>query len=100
MCYGRHWQKGAFDAKSGNGCVPEQETSKYLSWFHSIFCILFIIGKTSCWVPGKNSRLELGLKRVRSAGQTQEEKALYEWNACVQITTWGNRVAADQRRTY
>ena len=33
---------------------------------------------------------------ARSAGQTQEEKALYEWNARVQITTWGNRVAADQ----
>ncbi len=29
------------------------------------------------------------------AGDTPEEKALYEWNARVQVTTWGNRTAAD-----
>lgn len=33
---------------------------------------------------------------ARSLGNTPEEKALYEWNARVQITIWGNRVAADQ----
>ncbi len=33
---------------------------------------------------------------ARSLGNTPEEKALYEWNARVQITTWGNRAAADQ----
>ena len=66
-----------------------------MSWLHSIFCILFYC-KTSCWVPGKNSRLELGLKRHVQQDRPQEEKALYEWNARVQITTWGNRVAADQ----
>lgn len=36
------------------------------------------------------------LADARSLGNTPEEKALYEWNARVQITTWGNRAAADQ----
>ena len=30
-----------------------------------------------------------------NAGNNAEEKKLYEWNARVQITTWGNRYCAD-----
>ena len=33
---------------------------------------------------------------ARSLGKTQAEKDQYEWNARVQITTWGNRVCADE----
>lgn len=33
---------------------------------------------------------------ARNLGVTPEEKDLYEWNARVQITTWGNRTAADE----
>ncbi len=32
---------------------------------------------------------------ARNLGTTPEEKDLYEWNARVQITTWGNRTAAE-----
>lgn len=32
---------------------------------------------------------------ARRLGNTEEEKDLYEWNARVQITTWGNRTCAD-----
>lgn len=35
-------------------------------------------------------------EQARKIGETEEEKQLYEWNARVQITTWGNRVAADE----
>lgn len=35
------------------------------------------------------------IKMARDMGRTEEEKNLYEWNARVQITTWGNRNAAD-----
>jgi alpha-N-acetylglucosaminidase len=35
------------------------------------------------------------LESARNLGNTEEEKDWYEWNARVQITTWGNRVAAD-----
>lgn len=35
------------------------------------------------------------IQQARSLGHTPEEKDLYEWNARVQITTWGNRVCAD-----
>lgn len=36
------------------------------------------------------------IDQARNLGKTPEEKALYEWNARVQITTWGNRQAADE----
>ncbi len=36
------------------------------------------------------------IQQARQAGTTPEEKDLYEWNARVQITTWGNREAADE----
>ena len=35
------------------------------------------------------------LESARNLGSTEEEQDWYEWNARVQITTWGNRVAAD-----
>lgn len=35
------------------------------------------------------------IKMARDMGKTVTEKKLYEWNARVQITTWGNRHAAD-----
>ncbi len=36
------------------------------------------------------------IAQARNKGYTQTEKDLYEWNARVQITTWGNRTAAEQ----
>lgn len=35
------------------------------------------------------------IESARNLGNTSEEKDLYEWNARVQITTWGNRIAAN-----
>ncbi len=40
-------------------------------------------------------RLGTRIEQARSLGTTVEEKDLYEWNARVQITTWGNRTCAD-----
>ena len=40
-------------------------------------------------------RLGHWIEEARNLGKTAEEKDLYEWNARVQITTWGNRVCAD-----
>lgn len=36
------------------------------------------------------------IEQARNYGMTPEEKDLYEWNARVQITTWGNRTCADK----
>ena len=36
------------------------------------------------------------IEKARNLGTTPEEKDLYEWNARVQVTTWGNRLAADE----
>lgn len=41
-------------------------------------------------------RVGTWISRARSLGNTPAEKDLYEWNARVQITTWGNRTAADE----
>lgn len=41
-------------------------------------------------------RLGTWLVRAKAKGETETEKQLYEWNARVQITTWGNRKAADE----
>ena len=35
-------------------------------------------------------------EQARSLGTTAEERDQYEWNARVQITTWGNRTCADE----
>lgn len=43
----------------------------------------------------KEFRVGNWIQQARSLGNTPEEKALYEWNARVQITTWGNRTCAD-----
>lgn len=36
------------------------------------------------------------LEQARRCGKTDQEKRLYEWNARLQVTTWGNRTAADE----
>lgn len=41
-------------------------------------------------------RLGRWTEQARSLGNNAEEKELYEWNARVQITTWGNRAAAER----
>ena len=47
---------------------------------------------------GTRSEFRLGrwTQQARNLGNTAKEKELYEWNARVQITTWGNRVCADK----
>ena len=46
---------------------------------------------------GTRSEFRLGhwTEAAIACGTTTEEKKLYEWNARVQITTWGNRYCAD-----
>ena len=47
---------------------------------------------------GTRTEFRLGrwTQQARNLGNTAKEKELYEWNARVQITTWGNRVCADK----
>jgi len=46
---------------------------------------------------GTRSEFRLGhwTQAARNCGTTPQEQNLYEWNARVQITTWGNRYCAD-----
>lgn len=43
----------------------------------------------------KEFRVGNWIQQARALGNTEEEKNLYEWNARVQITTWGNRFSAN-----
>ena len=43
----------------------------------------------------KEFRVGNRLQQARKCGTTAQESDLYEWNARVQITTWGNRYCAD-----
>ena len=47
---------------------------------------------------GTRTEFRLGhwTEAARKLGTTQQEKDLYEWNARVQITTWGNQMCADK----
>ncbi|MCR5130605.1 MAG: alpha-N-acetylglucosaminidase [Prevotella sp.] len=47
---------------------------------------------------GTRSEFRLGrwTEQARALGTTIEEQNQYEWNARVQITTWGNRTCADE----
>lgn len=46
---------------------------------------------------GTRSEFRVGkwINEAKALGRTPEEKRLYEWNARTQITTWGDRHAAD-----
>lgn len=44
----------------------------------------------------KEFRLGRWTEQARSLGNNDKEKDQYEWNARVQITTWGNRTCADK----
>lgn len=47
---------------------------------------------------GTRSEFRLGhwTEAAKACGTTDDEKRLYEWNARVQITTWGNRPCAER----
>lgn len=47
---------------------------------------------------GTRTEFRLGhwTEAARNIGKTPTEKDIYEWNARVQITTWGNRICADK----
>ena len=48
----------------------------------------------------KEFRVGYWTEKARKLGNTPEEKNLYEWNARVQITTWGNRDVADRGKLH
>ena len=54
-----------------------------------------ILKQDSLLATRSEFRVGRWLRQARSLGKTPEEKDLYEWNARVQITTWGNRYCAD-----
>ena len=62
---------------------------------HKAEFLALILKQDSLLATRSEFRVGRWLAQARSLGKTTEEKDLYEWNARVQITTWGNRYCAD-----
>ncbi len=54
-----------------------------------------ILGQDRLLATRSEFRLGRWIRQARCLGTTPEERDLYEWNARVQITTWGDRAAAN-----
>lgn len=74
------------DFKSFDGKSFEAHKKEFLS---------LILKQDSLLATRSEFRVGRWINQARSIGKTADEKDLYEWNARVQITTWGNRYCAD-----
>ena len=63
---------------------------------HSQEFLRLLLAQDSLLATRSEFRVGRWINQARSLGNTPEEKDLYEWNARVQITTWGNRECADK----
>lgn len=55
-----------------------------------------LMSQDSLLATRKEFRVGSWIEKARRCGTTPQEKDLYEWNARVQITTWGPRQCADK----
>ena len=62
---------------------------------HSNAFLGLLLLQDSLLATRKEFRVGRWTQEARQRAETGEEAALYEWNARVQITTWGNRYCAD-----
>ena len=69
--------------------MPEQFKAESRRFLH------MLLMQDSLLATRPEFRLGHWTQAAINCGSTPEEKKLYEWNARVQITTWGNRYCAD-----
>ena len=62
---------------------------------HKYEFLSLILKQDSLLATRSEFRVGRWINQARSIGKTPDEMDLYEWNARVQITTWGNRYCAD-----
>ena len=82
----KQYLKAMADYKSFSRQEFKKDSNRFLK-------MILLQDKLLCTRP--EFRLGRWIEEARSLGKTAEEKDLYEWNARVQITTWGNRICAD-----
>lgn len=61
---------------------------------HEFLKLIFL--QDSLLATRREFRVGNWIQQARSLGNNLQEKDLYEWNARVQITTWGNRTGAEE----
>ena len=62
---------------------------------HSLEFLNILLAQDQLLAARSEFRVGRWIEQARNLGTTPEEKDLYEWNARVQITTWGDRVCAN-----
>ncbi|WP_308762051.1 alpha-N-acetylglucosaminidase [uncultured Bacteroides sp.] len=62
---------------------------------HSLEFLNILLAQDQLLATRSEFRVGRWIEQARNLGTTPEEKDLYEWNARVQITTWGDRVCAN-----
>lgn len=72
--------------RSGDKCLFSEASERFLQ---------LLLSQDSLLATRSEFRVGHWIAQARSLGKTKVEKDLYEWNARVQITTWGDRKAAD-----
>jgi alpha-N-acetylglucosaminidase len=80
------YQRVVGDYKAFDGKLFNLDASRFLD---------LLVMQDSLLGTRREFRLGHWIQAARNCGTTPEEKRLYEWNARVQITTWGNRYCAD-----
>ena len=80
------YQRVVGDYKAFDGKLFNLDASRFLD---------LLVMQDSLLGTRREFRLGHWIQAARNCGTTPEEQRLYEWNARVQITTWGNRYCAD-----
>ena len=80
------YQRVVGDYKAFDGRLFNLDASRFLD---------LLVMQDSLLGTRREFRLGHWIQAARNCGTTPEEQRLYEWNARVQITTWGNRYCAD-----
>lgn len=86
-------EKGRLTEKVVESAFAARDKSLYKAATTRFLRLIFLQNKLLATRP--EFKVGTWINQARSLGNTSEEKDLLEWNARVQITTWGNRNAAD-----
>ncbi len=86
-------EKGRITLRQIEDAVKALDEEKYLQTSNAFLRLILLQDE----LLATRSEFMLGtwLEMAKTSGKNRNERALYEWNARTQITTWGNRVASE-----
>ena len=86
-------EKGRITLRQIEDAVKALDEEKYLQTSNAFLRLILLQDE----LLATRSEFMLGtwLEMAKTSGKNRNERALYEWNARTQITTWGNRLASE-----